>query len=208
MRKTLFLIGATLVLSFVASAQDAPKAEVFGGYSFNHFKFSMSASRGGDLTFNANGGAGGAAFYPGKHFGIVGEFGGDKLSTFKQSGTDLPASGTAITYLFGPRIRYATKAVTPFAQVLFGGAHVGDITSTSTLVCSPGHVPCTINDNQNHSSFAMTAEGGIDVNVAKHFAIRGQGGYFLTRFEQSNDNGVQREQNQNNARVFVGLVIH
>ena len=206
MKRTLFLTAVILALTFSAVAQNAPKAEVFGGYTFTHLKFSQTATD-DEFKFNANGGAGGVAFYPAKSFGIVGEFGGSKISNINFSGTDVSVSGTFVSYLFGPRVRFATKAITPFAQALFGGIHVGDITSSDIRLCgAPG--TCTINNDSSNNSFALTAEGGIDVNIAKHLAVRGQGGYLMTRFEQGQGNGVQSRERQNGARVFVGIVIH
>ncbi len=190
-------------MALVAAAQDAPKAEVFGGYSFSHFKFSQPVNQGGDFTFNANGGVGEAAFYPTKHFGLVGEFGGHKISTIKFENGEASVSGTAITYLFGPRVRYVAKGVTPFAQILFGGTHVGDITSKDVNLCG-GPGGCTVNNDSSHNAFTMTAEGGIDINVGKHFAFRSQGGYMLTRFEQDQ----KKRKNQNDARFLVGIVLH
>ena len=87
-------------------------------------------------------------------------------------------SNNLVTYLFGPRISYRTESrVTPFAQVLFGGAY-------STM--------------SGQTALAMTAGGGFDLKIAPHVAIRvAQGEYLMTRFGGST---------QNNLRISTGLV--
>jgi len=192
-QKTVFLCGAILGLTLTASAQDLPKFDVFGGYSYTRLNFN-------DSNINTNGGVGSVAVYPGKRFGIVGDFGGSKLSKVHISGTTFDVDGNVVSYLFGPRVRFGTRAVTPFAQILFGGAHHGDVTTTNAQVCRPASPPCNVAKSEN--AFAMTAEGGIDIGMGKHFAIRGQGGYLMTRFK---DNGSTST--QNDARVSVGIVI-
>jgi len=204
MKKIALLCGGILLLSISAAAQDLPKYDVFGGYSFIHFTIGNPH---GDLSSNLNGGDASVAFYPTKLLGIVGDFSVSKMSTLKQSGTSFDVDATVVSYLFGPRVRFGSKAVTPFAQILFGGAHIGDITSSSTAVCGSS-TPCTLNTNDTRNAFALIAEAGVDIKVAKHLAIRGQGGYLMTRFDQSVGNGMQATATQNNARILAGIVIH
>ena len=205
MRKILLLCGLLLALSLPAMAQDMPTIDVFAGYSY--VRFNQNTPGIGDIHSNVNGGSGAAAFYPSKHFGIVADFGGYKISSI--SGTAVQAatgsssnavSGTLISYLFGPRVRIGYEKVTPFAQVLFGGAHIGNITDSTGRICgTPG---CTLFSSEN--AFALTAGGGVDVKVARHFSIRGQAEYLMTRFKDLN--GVVAR--QNNARISAGIVIH
>jgi hypothetical protein len=75
--------------------------------------------------------------------------------------------------------------ITPFAQVLVGGV------ATSSGIEQIGW--------QSH--FAMTAGGGIDVKISKHFSIRPvQAEYFLTKIP---DGLINR---QNNFRFGAGIV--
>jgi opacity protein-like surface antigen len=203
MRKIVWLCGVILLLSVPAMAQDLPKADVFGGYSYVHANFGTPSSGGGAITGNLNGGSGAVAFYPSKHFGIVGDFGGYKLGTLKQGSTSVSVSGSVITYLFGPRIRFGGEKATPFAQVLFGGAHIGNVTSTDPTVCD-GAASCTVFASAN--AFAMTLGGGVDIKVSHHLAVRGQGEYLMTRFSGEGSSGTTNT--QNNARISVGIVIH
>lgn len=205
MRKVVLLCGALLGLSLSLMAQDLPRFDVFAGYSYIHFSIQDGSS--GNITSNLNGGNGAVAFYPGKSLGIVADFGGYKISTLKQGSTSLDVSGTTISYLFGPRFRFGGGAVTPFVQVLFGGAHNGDITTNVAAACG-GTPPCTIIKSEN--AFAMTAGGGVDIKVARHFSIRGQAEYLMTRFKQGGGGGtgMGTTGTQSNVRISTGIVLH
>jgi opacity protein-like surface antigen len=88
-----------------------------------------------------------------------------------------------VTYLFGPKVSMRRGPVTPFAQALFGGAHLsgGGISS---------------------NGFAMTLGGGVDWNATPHIAIRlVQAEYLMTRFSEIDGNNQQ-----NNARISTGVV--
>ncbi len=184
MRKIVLLCFLVLALSLSAMAQDHHKAEVFGGYSYVRFNAV------GDTHANLNGGSGSVAFYPNDWFGVVADFGGYKLSNITVSGTSVSADGSIFSYGFGPRIRFSRERLTPFAQALFGGAHISDITSGTTTLVSSENV------------FAMTVGGGIDVKMGRHFSIRGQAEYLLTKFTDGVNN------RQNNARISAGIVIY
>ena len=86
------------------------------------------------------------------------------------------------SYLSGPRINLRGHGkVTPFLQVLFGGARSID--------------------NSPLNAFAMTAGGGLDVKISEHFAIRPvQAEYCLTKFTDGASN------RQNNFRYSAGVV--
>jgi len=207
MRKLVWLCGLFLALAVPAMAQDElPKFDVFGGYSYVHFSIQPASTfgTGGNITSNLNGGSGAVAFYPNNWLGLVGDFGGYKVSTLSQGSGSLGVSGTVFTYLFGPRVRLGHGGITPFAQVLFGGAHTGNITCpTSNATCASVTSTGTVFPSQN--AFALTGGGGVDIKVARHFAVRGQAEYLMTRFQQP---GTTSTGTQNNARISVGIVIH
>jgi len=214
MRKLVWLCGLFLALAVPAMAQDElPKFDVFGGYSYVRFNDHVGGGL-GDFHSNLNGGSGSVAFYPSEHFGVVADFGGYKISTLTGSAVtalaganSIGVSSSAITYLFGPRVRFGHGGVTPFAQVLFGGAHVADITTNNSAACTTigATAPCTLTKSDN--AFALTAGGGVDFKIARHFALRGQAEYLMTRFKEPNTTTATRE-SQNNARISVGIVIH
>src|SRR5215469_12348098 len=111
MRKISRLLGLLVLLGISAMAQEqAPTAELFGGYSFMH-----SSLPGQGLSLN--GGSASFAINPENWLGFVADFGGYHGST---AGFGV----TNFTYLFGPRFSYRSKSpLTPFAHVLLGGIH-------------------------------------------------------------------------------------
>lgn len=158
-----WILGIVLLLAVCGRAQDeTPTAEVFVGYSYLH----QNIANGG---FNLNGGSASVAFNPNRWLGIVADVGG-------YSGSPL----TTATYLFGPRFSYRSKSsVTPFAQVLFGGAHT----------------------TNSGNAFAMAVGGGLDLRVDSHWSWRmAQAEYLFTNF----NDGVNGH--QHNARISTGVV--
>ncbi len=154
MRK-LFMMPVLLVLWVIPClAQDAPKAELFGGYAFTRINPGQGLN--GE---NANGWAASLAGNVNHWFGVVGEVSGAYKSV---SGTKVHAH----FYTFGPRFSYRSKEkVTPFAHFTVGGAHVGG-------------------GGASESGFAMTLGGGIDVKCGARVAVRiAQFDYILTRFD-------------------------
>jgi hypothetical protein len=80
-------------------------------------------------------------------FGLVAD-----LGYYRTHG--LTPSADAVSYLFGPRFSYRkNEKVTPFFQTLFGGVNAGP-------------------SGQKENNFAMTAGGGVDINVHRNIAIR------------------------------------
>jgi hypothetical protein len=160
-------------LAAPAKAQDeTPKAELYAGY--NYVRVSDLGT-----SFNFNGGSGQFAYNANDWLGLVADFGGYYTSDGFHAGV--------LSYLFGPRINFRGHGfrghgnVTPFAQVLFGGAHSID---TAPL-----------------TAFAMTVGGGVDFKISEHFAIRPvQAEYFLTKFTDGANN------RQNNFRYGAGIV--
>jgi opacity protein-like surface antigen len=180
MRKFMLL---TAVLGFSClplAAQDYPRGEVAGNYTYVRIKTGVS----GVGDFNCQGGGGSAAWNANSYLGVVGEFSGCKI-------TGLPSgvSGHVFTYLFGPRLTYrGSGGFEPFAEALFGGAHIG-----GTVIGSSG------SDN----AFSMAIGGGADYKVTRSVAIRlVQFDYLYTKFNE----GSGAPQHQNNFRLQAGIV--
>jgi len=163
----------------VAQAQDRAKLDVFAGYSYDRWD--------GAKHFNLNGGSASVAYNVNNWLSGVADFGAYHNGNVLNTGLDFTLS----TYLFGPRVSYRHwNRVTPFGEVLFGAERV----STSTATAS-----------RSDSNFAMTAGGGFDVKLAKHFSVRPvKVDYLLTRFAAANAN----PQSQKNLRVSTGVVFH
>src|SRR5262249_40883133 len=110
MRKFLGIAVLLVGLTAFAAAQNTPKAEVFGGYSFVH---SSVVGTG----FNYNGGIGSITGNVNDWFGIEAEFAG------YHTGSN-GVSGSLMTYSAGPKLAYRKNDhMTPYVHVLFGGAH-------------------------------------------------------------------------------------
>lgn len=180
MRKTVCLLGLTLLLCLSVAAQDTPRAEAFAGYSYVR----GNPATDGVPGFNLNGGSGSIAFNPTSRFGIVADVGGYHVRNI--GGTSVDAN--LITYLFGPRYSFrGNDRITPFAQALFGGAHL-----TGSALGSSG----------SSNSFAMALGGGVDAKLTEHLAVRlGQFEYLLTRFDEGSGNVAQH-----NLRFSTGIV--
>jgi outer membrane protein OmpA-like peptidoglycan-associated protein/opacity protein-like surface antigen len=199
------VLGALLMPAFMASAQDAqglktgtPKVELFVGYSYLR---AVPAPSDGNRLVWLNGGSTSIAYNFNRHLGLVGDFGGFDDSQLQLTGTGTvpDSSGTAYTYLFGPRLSFRNYSrITPFVQVLAGGIHASDVTLSSGCTgagCTP--LPA-------ENSFAMTAGGGLDFNMNRHFAIRLiQAEYLLTRFKNPTTGASA---SQNDMRLSSGIV--
>jgi len=162
MKKFSWLIGFLVLTGAAAVAQDnAPTAEIFGGYSYVHSNIL-------DTGFNLNGGSASLAINPTNWLGFVADFGGYHGSN---QGFDL----TTVTYLFGPRFSYRSKSpVTPFVHALFGGVHESGSFSG-------------ISGSDN--AFAMAIGGGLDLRADKHWSWRiVQADYLLTTLSDGNNN--------------------
>src|SRR5580704_9714385 len=109
MNRLALLCGALLIFAGAASAQDYPKFEAFGGYSYLHVNEFNTG-------YNFNGGSGSVAYNFTPMLGVVADFGGYHWS---QDGAD----ATVVSYLFGPKVALRHGPITPYAQALFGGAH-------------------------------------------------------------------------------------
>jgi len=178
MRKLSFLGGLILFAAVPAMAQDNPKGEVAGNYTYIRIN-----PGGGAPGENCHGGGGSVAGNLNSYFGVVGEFAGCKVT-----GLGGGVSAHALSYLFGPRLTYrASGNFEPFGEFLFGGVHV-----------SASGGGATVTDN----AFAMAVGGGADYKFSRSVAIRvGQFDYLYTKF-----NFGPGYTHQNNFRLQAGVV--
>jgi outer membrane protein OmpA-like peptidoglycan-associated protein/opacity protein-like surface antigen len=180
-------------------SSDTPRVELFGGYSFWR---AAPISPGNRIAWT-HGGSASVAYNLNDWLGLVADFAGFRVTRFGPAGTPtggiVPASGNVFSYLAGPRFSYRKfNRITPFAQVLFGGAHASQVTlSDCAAVCTP---------LSSENAFAMTAGGGLDLKVSRRLAIRVvQAEYLLTRFADDSANTGERIV-QNNVRLSTGIV--
>jgi outer membrane protein OmpA-like peptidoglycan-associated protein/opacity protein-like surface antigen len=180
--------------------KDYPKSELFLGYSYVR---AVPTLADGNRFVTLNGGTASLSYNVNRYFGLVTDFSGFADSQLRLSGPGavpirvVDSSGSAYTFLFGPRLSYHAHRFTPFAQVLAGGAYATAVTVTNCTVA-----PCRPLPEQG--SFAMTAGGGLDVNLSRHVALRlVQAEYLMTRFANVN---TSTRGTQNDLRLSAGIV--
>lgn len=184
MRKLLVLAALVVLCSGVAMAQDHPKAEIFGGYSYLRANPSGSGAQGDNIPGGWHASVAGNL---NSWFGVAADFSGHYGRP--DFGLGVGIKTHVHTFTFGPRLSYRkSEKFTPYAHALFGGAHA-----------NAGAFG--VSGSQN--AFAVALGGGVDVKINDLFAIRvGQADYLLTRFDIP---GIDR--NQHNFRFSTGIVI-
>ena len=192
-------LGVLLVtwgfLSVPTSAQDnAPKVEIFGGYSYANIDNDSIPSR---LSFRENAHGWGASLSGNfhKNFGFTldfaGQYGSGTISASQSPSADFQSN----QFLFGPRFTLRGGSATGFVHALFGVARtrISSFTSRGTRFPSNSDI-----------DFSMAYGGGLDINVGERIAIRAfQADYIPVRF--SEEFPFQRW--LSNFRVQTGIVI-
>ena len=98
---------------------------------------------------------------------------------------------TLTTFMGGPRVSWVHDRYIPFAQFLAGGAHG-----------SGSYFPSGTSSTSSSTGFALSAGGGLDVNLTERFAIRAvDAEYLRTDFP----NGINTPQNQ--LKISGGIVL-
>jgi outer membrane immunogenic protein len=184
MRIVVSLLAFFTLCGGAAYAQDTAKVDIFAGYSYVRDNPDTS----GIDSFSLNGGSASFAYHIKDWLSAVGDIGAYHSGNILGTGVD----GTLTTYVFGPRISYhSDRRITPFAQVLFGGAHGGESIAGGT--------------SGSENAFAMTIGGGVDYRINHRLSLRPlQVDYLMTRFQE----GTTSNQTQNNLRVSTGIVVH
>ena len=171
MKRILWLFAVAFIFSVSAQAQEVPRVEISGGYSF------LEANVSG-TSFHLNGGNASATENLNHWFGGKMEF-----NAF--GGTASGVTVTAQTITYGPVFAYHKfEKMTPFGHVQIGAIHA-----------SRGYLGIS----ESGTKFAMSAGGGVDLNMNNGLAIRVQGGYLMSRFLKLR---------QDNLEFSTGLVVH
>jgi hypothetical protein len=152
-------------------AQDVPKAEIFGGYSWSGGNFhGWNAS----VTGNIN-----------KRFGIVADFSGHYGS---DPGGPILVKQNAHSFLFGPRLSFRGKRLTPFVYGLFGVTRFAE-----SAVISGQHLSAV------STGFSLAIGGGLDVKVNDRIAIRA--------FQLDYFRPIVNDEPNNRGRLAFGVVL-
>jgi hypothetical protein len=178
---TVLALGMTVVVSSTARAQGMPKMDISGGYQFQRLSL-PSASQCGvpnggppSCTTSAAGG-----WYVDFGYGvrpkisIVGQLDGSHKGdpAFSQTGLSIN------TVNYGAGVRYSQRVndkVTPFGQLILGGAHVSS---------SGGDNTCNKCD-----AFALDIDGGVIAPVSGPWGVQVAIGYRRGFFSSDSDVG-------------------
>lgn len=158
MRNSLLVAFLILGVPVFSGAKDTPKAELFGGYSYN---------RSGEA--NLHGWNASLALNLSDWFGIEGDISGHYATV---EGTDV----SRLFFLAGPRISRRGDDLTFFAHVLAGGVRT-----------RAGVEVLGVSISASETDFGGAAGGGLDFKVADRWAIRVQGDYVVVRAEGETD---------------------
>lgn len=174
MKLALFCALACLFCPTAAFSQSDHKIDLFGGYSYLNFDLKRTSATSARLS--ANGGEASFSAEVLKHLSVEGDFSAHHSSF--SLGTNW------YFFMAGPKVTFssADQKATGFAHVLFGGSTLGSYGSSPT-------------------SFALAVGGGVDYNVAHHFAMR----LIQADFIRTNHSGIVVSP-QNNVRISVGVV--
>lgn len=181
--RNLILVSLFCVLcTLTAMSQDAPRVEVFGGYSLLHDgNASPTSFQGWDAS---------STTYVNRWFGITADFSGH-YSTTNTSFLVAPGVSQEIqetqrihNFMFGPHLAYRKSRYVPFGHALFGFNHSGEDVNVTCLSCG-----FTGGETFSTNTFSMALGGGMDIPVGHGFSVRPvQAEYILRRIASFNDN--------------------
>lgn len=187
MRKFVGVAFGIFFAATLASAQIPASGNIFVGYSFERTNWSGLHSTFG-LPVGSPNLNGWEASLEGKvlpHVGIVTDFASHYGSqTFNQVPPGGPANVTGHQWelMFGPRLSIPAGKFTPFAEAMFGVAHIHN----------GGDLPTSSN-----TSFANAIGGGLDYRLIRLVAVRVEGDYLRTSLFSTT---------QNSFRLSTGIV--
>jgi len=218
MRKVLFIAVLVLISGSLAVAQDYPKAELFGGFTYTHLD-----TEGAKVPADAPAGTSIKNWYPGweatgqfnftKMLGVAADISGSYGKPVSVPGVSGLPSARVYNFLFGPVVTFRGERLTPFVHALFGIDHLS--LSSSTITGLPGIGSVASATGYSENAFGMEFGGGVDVKLSHHFAYRlGQFDYLYTKHclavAGTCTLGVDSAPpaHQNNFRFATGIVIH
>jgi opacity protein-like surface antigen len=170
MKTALVGLGSLLLLSGCCFAQQAPRTEIFGGYSLEHVSacgpagsnafFVCLIQNGVASVHNYNGWNASGAVFVYRFLGFAADFSGH-YGTTTASGTQAfgAESTSRYSYMFGPVAAVRNRKIAPFTHALFGGI-ANNFAHSSVL------------EGSNYTGFAWAIGGGIDMALTRHWAVR------------------------------------
>src|SRR6266850_206290 len=192
-RKTMksFTLCAIVLISGLAAAQDFPRYEVSGGYSYGGSVQDFSlvnrlSPKGWNGTFAAN---------MKRWMGVEFDAGGQYLSeSVVVAGAPYLVNNGFYSFLAGPRLAFRRDRVTPFVHGLVGIHRSLDYAQATFP--APGTV---LVPYQN--AFGTAAGGGVDIAITRRVSLRTQADYLITRVGTGPTVGYE-----NRFRALAGIV--
>jgi hypothetical protein len=188
MRKLFFIAALTLALPLISLAQEAPRVEVFGGYSY--MRLEDLGIDGLDRDLNGYNVAGAFTIFK-KSLAIKADVSGH-FGDIRVPGISVDQNQTL--FLFGPQysLRKSSR-IQPFAHALFGFARV-KLESDA------------ISGDLTDNGFAFALGGGVDIKaLSSRLSLRlVQADYVRTKLDFL---GVGDSNSSNNVRISTGMVI-
>jgi hypothetical protein len=204
--KAIHLAAIVMLFGLMASAQEFPRVEVGGDYSFTRFTPNAAYTQNHSL----NGGGGSLVVNINEFLGIKMDLQGyqSTTNTFNipqnpvfPGGATGKVSGDLFTYLFGPQIKVRAHRVQPFGHLLFGAAHSNVYANAFKQICQPIAGTCSFTKSPAEDAFALAVGGGVDIPLGHIVSFRpAEIDYLLTHFTNKFANS-----NQNNFRYSAGL---
>ena len=196
-KRCALIVFALLCSTVAVNAQENPRFEIFGGYSYGQL------NPGGRLVAQTN--------PDGKHFGLSGWHAAGQARVYRGLGFVVDFRGYAGTsdvelaaehsryysYLAGPQFNFRRLShLNLFAHGLVGVAR-------NRVYLKTGNPA----DDQHLTRFAGAFGGGLDVGVSKHLALRAiEADYVLNSFPNINSLGETVGAHQSNTSVSAGIV--
>lgn len=228
MRRIRVFLLLPLFVSLAFAQQDFPRAEVFGGYSYLHIDTQGVTGSSLDAECNALFGAGtcppgtfqvhsgfngwnaAAQVNANRLWGVKADFSGHYSTPVTLSSsaiaylnsigvTGLPPKANSFSYLFGPVVSQRFSKYTVFGHALFGANRIAVNTHIGV---NQLQLPAFTISN---TALGMAFGGGVDVRVARHFAVRGQVDYLYTGHDFT-DLLPGIAAHQNNVRASAGIL--
>jgi opacity protein-like surface antigen len=188
MRKLFFIAALTLALPIISLAQEAPRVEVFGGYSY--MRLEDVGIDGLDRDLNGYNVAGAITIFK-KSLAIKADVSGH-FGNIAVPGISVDQNQTL--FLFGPQYSFRkSQRIQPFAHALFGFARVK---------LDADAISGDLSDN----GFAFALGGGVDIKaLSSRLSLRlVQADYVRTKLDFL---GVGDSNSSNNVRISTGMVV-
>ena len=214
---------AVLVFSVPVLAEDAPKAEIFAGFSYGNYELipGSSSFSNPDETISGSSSArlglygwnGSVAVNMNRWFSFATDFNGlysgsSASNTTKETLTCGPGCTETITivdvasrpkvhnFLFGPQFSYPRGKIRPFAHFLLGMEHLNLTRSENLSSTGVGFISgVPLPQSAGNNEFAMAVGGGVDYSIKHNLAWRLESDYL-----------TGQGTGQNHVRVSTGLV--